>query len=65
MVLIYKLERHDYEYECCGVRIVFMPSELLARKRMTKVTERKTKVDFAQFPRILPSTIRLHRRSRW
>ncbi len=44
-------ERHDYEYERCGVCNVFMASEPLAGKRMTKVTERKTKTDWAQFLR--------------
>jgi len=44
-----QLERHDYEYERCGVCNVFMASEPLAGKRMTKVTERKTKMDWAQF----------------
>ena len=41
--------RHDYEYERCGVCNVFMASEPLAGTRMTKVTEYKTKVDWAQF----------------
>lgn len=41
--------RHDYEYERCGVANVFMATEPLAGKRMTKVTERKRKVDWAQF----------------
>ena len=44
-----QLERHDYGYERCGVCNVFMASEPLAGTRMTKVTERKTKVDWAQF----------------
>lgn len=44
-----QLERHDYEYERLGVCNVFMANEPLAGKRMTKVTERKTKVDWAQF----------------
>ena len=44
-----RCERHDYEYERCGVCNVFMASEPLAGKRMTKVTERKTKTDWAQF----------------
>jgi transposase len=44
-------ERHDYEYERCGVCNVFMACEPLAGKRMTKVTERKTKTDWAQFLR--------------
>ena len=42
-------ERHDYEYERCGVCNVFMACEPLAGKRMTKVTERKTKSDWAHF----------------
>lgn len=41
--------RHDYEYERCGVCNVFMASEPLAGRRMTKVTERKTKRDWAHF----------------
>jgi hypothetical protein len=44
-----QLERHDYEYERCGVCNVFMASEPLAGTRMTQVTERKTKVDWARF----------------
>jgi hypothetical protein len=46
-------ERHDYEYERCGVFNVFMAHEPLAGKRMTKVTERKTKSDWAEFIREL------------
>lgn len=42
-------ERYDYEYERCGVCNVFMVCEPLAGKRMTKVTERKTKTDWAEF----------------
>jgi len=42
-------ERQDYEYERCGVCNVFMASEPLAGRRMTKVTERKTKRDWAHF----------------
>ena len=41
--------RHDYEYERCGVFNVFMANEPLAGRRMTKVTERKTKSDWAEF----------------
>ena len=41
--------RHDYEYQRCGTCNVFMATEPLAGKRMTKVTERKTKLDWAQF----------------
>ena len=42
-------ERHDYEYERCGVRNVFMASEPLAGRRLSKVTERRTKLDWAVF----------------
>jgi hypothetical protein len=42
-------ERHDHEYERCGVFTVFMASEPLAGKRMTIVSERKTKSDWAVF----------------
>lgn len=41
--------REDYEYERCGVCNVFMASEPLAGQRMTKVTERKTRKDWAVF----------------
>jgi transposase len=48
-----RLERHDYEYERCGVFTVFMANEPLAGKRLTKTTERKTKSDWAEFVRDL------------
>jgi len=41
--------RYDYEYERCGVCNIFMANEPLAGKRMTTVTERKTKSDWAEF----------------
>ena len=44
-----RAERHDYEYERCGVCNIFMASEPLIGKRLTKVTERRTKSDWAQF----------------
>ncbi|WP_156777111.1 IS630 family transposase [Nitrococcus mobilis] len=44
-----RVQRHDYEYERCGVCNVFMATEPLAETRMTKVTDRKTKIDWAQF----------------
>jgi hypothetical protein len=44
-------ERHDYEYERCGVYNVFLAAEPLAGKRLTKVSERKTKLDWAGFVR--------------
>jgi len=39
----------DYEYERCGVANIFMANEPLAGKRYVKVTERKTKIDWAAF----------------
>ena len=42
-------ERHDYEYERCGVCNVFMASKPLVGRRLTKVTERRTKSDWAVF----------------
>lgn len=41
--------RHDYEYERCGVCNVFMAVEPLAGKRLVRITERKTKPDWAHF----------------
>jgi hypothetical protein len=41
--------RSDYEYKRCGVCNIFMASEPLAGKRIVKVTERKTKSDWALF----------------
>ena len=46
-------ERHDYEYERCGVYNVFLANEPLASQRWVKVTARKTKIDWAQFIREL------------
>lgn len=42
-------ERIDYEYQRCGTCVVFMASEPLAGKRFTRVTERRTKIDWAHF----------------
>jgi hypothetical protein len=39
----------DYEYFRCGVCNVFMASEPLAGKRFTKVTEQRTKKDWAEY----------------
>jgi hypothetical protein len=44
-----RLAREDYEYERCGVCNVFMASEPLAGRRFTKVTESRTKVQWARF----------------
>jgi len=41
-------ERHDYEYERHGTANLFMIFEPLAGRRRVKVTNRRTKVDFAQ-----------------
>ena len=41
--------RSDYEYKRCGVCNIFMASEPLAGKRIVKITERKTKKDWALF----------------
>jgi hypothetical protein len=41
--------KHDYEYKRCGVCNVFISCEPLAGKRTVKVTERKTKRDWACF----------------
>lgn len=41
--------KEDYEYERCGVANVFMANEPLAGKRFVKITERKTKTDWANF----------------
>ena len=42
-------KRYDYEYKRCGVCNIFMAGEPLAGKRMVKVTERRTKKDWARF----------------
>ncbi|EGO61709.1 transposase, putative [Acetonema longum DSM 6540] len=39
----------DYEYRRCGVAGLFVVFEPLAAKRVVKVTERRTAIDFAQF----------------
>ena len=41
--------KEDFEYERCGVANIFMANEPLAGKRYVKVTERKTKTDWATF----------------
>ena len=42
-------KRVDYEYARCGVCNIFMANEPLKGKRMVKITERKTKKDWAVF----------------
>ena len=45
----WQLARYDYEYKRCGMCNIFMACEPLAGKRMVKITERKTKKDWAYF----------------
>ena len=44
-----KIAKHDYEYRRCGVCNIFMACEPLAGKRTVKITETKTKKDWALF----------------
>lgn len=39
----------DYEYSRCGVCNIFIANEPLKGKRLVKVTDRKTKIDWAEF----------------
>jgi hypothetical protein len=41
--------KHDYEYKRCGMCNIFLACDPLVGKRMVKVTERKTKKDWAYF----------------
>jgi len=58
-----RLERHDCEYERCGVYTVFLASEPLASRRFVKATERKTKCDWALFIKDLAGCCKRPRRS--
>jgi hypothetical protein len=44
-----KAAKQDYEYKRCGVCNVFLSCEPLAGKRTVKITERKTRLDWACF----------------
>lgn len=44
-----RIARHDYEYERCGVCNIFIAGEPLSGHRFVKVTEQKTKKDWAYF----------------
>ena len=44
-----QVAKYDYEYKRYGVCNVFMACEPLAGKRLVKITERKTKTDWALF----------------
>jgi hypothetical protein len=41
--------KYDYEYERCGVCSIFLASEPLAGRRFVKITERRTKKEWADF----------------
>lgn len=43
------LRKEDYEYERCGVANIFIANEPLTGKRYVKVTEVKTKLEWAFF----------------
>lgn len=44
-----RVRREDYEYRRLGVCSIFMATEPLAGRRLTKVTERRTRTDWAAF----------------
>lgn len=46
-----EIERYDFEYQREGVRNLFLVCEPLTGKRYVKVTERRTKRDWAEFIR--------------
>jgi hypothetical protein len=48
-----QVERFDYEYVRNGTRNTFLAFEPLSSRRITKVTERRTRVDWAEFIREL------------
>jgi len=52
--------RYDYEYKRNGVANIFMMFEPLAGKRYVKVTQRRTKTDWAECVRILVDEIYPH-----
>ena len=47
------VQRQDYHYRRNGTAVVLMAIEPLAAKRIVKVTERKTKKDYARFMKVL------------
>lgn len=50
-----RVERQDYHYERHGTCVVLMAVEPLAGHRIVKVTEQKTKKDYAEFMKSLAS----------
>lgn len=51
-----RVERQDYHYERHGTCVVLMAVEPLAGHRFVKVTEQKTKKDYAEFMKFLASS---------
>jgi hypothetical protein len=49
--------KHDSEYERLGTANIFMAVEPLAGKRTVRVTDRRTKLDWAEFIRFLLLTV--------
>jgi DDE superfamily endonuclease len=52
-----QIAKYDSEYERLGTANVFMAVEPLAGQRTTQVTERRTRVDWARFVRLLLLTV--------
>ena len=52
-----QVAKYDSEYERKGTANVFMAVEPLAGKRAVRVTDRRTRVDWAQFIRMLLVTM--------
>jgi len=48
-----RVERQDYEYKRNGTCVVLMAVEPLAGRRVITVTERRTKIDYAEFMKAL------------
>ena len=46
-------EKYDYEYVRNGTANIFVAVEFKAGKRVTQVTQRRTRMDFAEFMKIL------------
>ena len=52
-----RAEREDYEYAREGSANIFMALEPLAGKRVVKITDRRTKLDFAGFLKFLADEV--------
>lgn len=51
-----RVQREDYHYERHGTCVVFMAVEPLAGRRMVRVTQQKTKKDYAHFMKALSAS---------